>query len=173
MNKKILTITITLLALTILATPVLAVPTKGQKLPVSLKFTPVPSSGVPGEFRLTNGGIGQRRDGAIKYTVELSIDGATVPIVGESSADRPIVVYNILKHQRFTLHEIHVMSFSTEDGGFEGNALLKFTEFVSLSDYHIETHGTFHGTGAFEGQTIVAGYEGPQGGTWTGYILKP
>lgn len=152
--------------------PVIAEPTKGQKVPVTLKFTPIPSEATLGEFNLNNGNIGQRRGSSANYTVELSIDGA-VPIVGKSVAERPISVYNVIKHQSLAIHEIHVMYFSTEEGGFEGNALLQFTEYVSLSDYHIKAHGTFQGTGAFEEQTIVVSYEGPQGGTWTGYLLKP
>jgi hypothetical protein len=172
MNKKILLIAMVVFSVTLMATPVLAVPTQGQQLPVSLKFTPIPGEASPGEYNLNNGNIGQRRDGSQNYTVELSIDGAA-PIVGKSVAERPITVYNAIKHQSFTIHEIHVMYFFTEDSGFEGNALLQFTDFVSLSDYHIKAHGTFQGTGEFEGQTLVASYEGPQGGTWTGYLLKP
>jgi hypothetical protein len=175
MNKKTLLIAMVVFSVMVMAAPVLAVPTQGQKLPISLKFTNSATTN-PGTFNLNNGNIGQKRDSAGSYTVELSIDGAD-PIVGVSVTEVPISVYNMIKHQRFTIHEIHVMDFPTEDGGFEGNVLLRFTDVASLVpgafDYHLEAHGTFQGTGAFEGQTIVASYDGPAYGTWAGYLLKP
>lgn len=176
--KKVFLIAMVVIIVALMATPVLAVPEQGQKLPISLKFTATTTAdgihhvNVPGDFVLNEGSIGQRRDAVTSYKVELSIDGA-VAIVGFSIAERPVCVYNVIKHQRMIMHEIHVMDFSTEEGGFEGNALLQFTDYVSPSNFQIAAHGTFHGTGAFEGQTIVASYEGPAGGTWTGYILKP
>jgi len=175
-KKKVFLITVVVFSIALMATPVLAVPTQGQKLPVSLKFTPTTSAdginhiNIPGDFVLNDGSIGQRRDAVTSYKVELTIDED--PIVGYSIVERPVVVYNVIKHKCMTMHEIHVMDFSAEEGGFEGNALLKFTDYVSPASFHLEAHGTFHGTGDFEGQTIVASYEGPAGGTWTGYILK-
>ena len=148
MNKKVLLIAMVMFSVMLMVTPVLAVPTQGQKLPVSLKFTN-PATTNPGTIHKTNGDIGQKRDSAGSYAVELSIDGAD-PIVGVSMTEVPISVYNMIKHQCFTIHEIHIMAFPTEDGGFEGNVLLRFTDVVSLVpgafDYHLEAHGTFQGT---------------------------
>jgi hypothetical protein len=186
--KKVFLIGMVVFLVALMATPVIAVPTQVQKLPVLLKFTPLPASDPnyvsdAGESWTTNGNgnpeaatIKQWRDSVTSYKVELTIEGAD-PIVGYSVAERPVMVYNYLKHQRMAIHEIHVISFPTEDGGFEGNTLLELSDIVGFSpppgEYHIETHGTFHGTGAFEGQTIVASYSGDAGGTWLGYLSKP
>ncbi len=150
------------------ALPVMAAPTDGQKVAVTLKFTPV--GGPPGERWTTNGGVTQVRDAGLTYDIELSIDGGPA-IIGNSVAardamgKRPVMVL---------YHEHHVMWFPTEGGGFEGYDLLKITDMNSASDFTLQTHGVYQGTGAFEGQTLYLWRDkGPADPVWEGYLLKP
>jgi hypothetical protein len=162
------------LALTLLmlfaAAPATAGPTDGQKVAVTLKFTPVSGSSIPGDRWVTNGGVTQVRDSGVTYAIELNIDGSILS--GQSVAERDPVLGK--RPEMVIYHEYHIMSFPTAVGGFEGNALLKLTDFVSATVYTVQAHGVFQGTGAFEGQTLnLWRYEGLAGGVWEGYLLKP
>ena len=160
-----------LIMFTFSALPVMAEPTNGQKVAVTLKLTPVPETSIPGDRWVTNGGVTQLRDSGLTYALELAIDGA-LPIKGISIVVRDPALGK--RPEMVLYHEYHVMSFSTAGGGFEGNALLRLTDFVSSTVYTVQAHGVFQGTGEFEGQTLnLWRYEGPTGGVWEGYLLKP
>ena len=170
MNKKIIRLAITLLTVAILVTPVLAVPTQGQKVPITLQFNPEGNTG--GVTKVTPSGIRHWTNRDKVYSLIFSIDGAE-PIPG---LDNAISSYKWWTDDEGMgngiYHEFNVLTF--EGGTFEGNSKLKFTDFdYGTRTFNVEAHGVFHGTGVFEGQTIVAGYEGPSGGTWSGYLLKP
>ena len=172
MKKKFIVLSLGLLILFAFVAPVIAGPTNGQKVPVTLKFTVI--KGAPGERWDTNGNTSQRRDWRINYTVYLSIDGAA-PIVGKSVDVRDAMVFRGEKVGMEVYRQDTVMSFPTEGGTFEGNEMLLLTD-VNIGPpltFYLKAHAVFHGTGAFEGQTINADYDGPQGGVWTGYLLKP
>ena len=163
--------------LTLFALPVLqalAAPTNGQKVPVTIKFNAY--GNIPGERWDTNGGIIQRRDFTMFYHVSIIIDGAP-PLLGECVAMRDSM-FNT-KEMSNICREYYVVSFPSlpPEDTFEGNGLLLITDYNPGPPvtFNIMTHGLFHGTGAFEGQTINAGYSGPfpGGPGWTGYLLKP
>ena len=150
------------------ALPVMAEPAEGQKVGVTLKFTPV--SGPPGDRRTTNGGVTQVRDAGLTYAVELTIDGAQ-PIIGESFAARAAMGK---RPEMVLYHEHQVMYFPTEEGGFEGYDLLKLTDLQSATEFTLQAHGVYQGTGAFEGQTLnLWRTKGPANPVWEGYLLKP
>lgn len=152
--------------------PVVAEPSRGQKVPIVLKLKPVPGSAFPGEVRTTNGNVTQRRDAGLNYTAELSIDGAS-PIIGKVVAERGGMAI-VSKTGMMLMHETIVLFFPTEGGGFEGNAPCHYTDFVSLTSYSLDIHAVFHGTGAFEGQTINAWRSGGANSAgFIGYLLKP
>ncbi len=167
-RKSLIVIFTLVLFATCFALPVLAQPTEGQKVAVTLKFTPV--SGPPGDRRTTNGGVTQVRDAGLTFAVELTIDGAQ-PIIGESSAARDAMGK---RPEMVLYHEHQVMYFPTEEGGFEGNDLLKLTDLQSATEFTLQAHGVYQGTGAFEGQTLnLWRTKGPANPVWEGYLLKP
>jgi hypothetical protein len=171
LKKAILVFSIILLMIAAVIVPVLAVPTDGQKVPVILKFTPYKT--VNGDKWTTDGNITQRRDYTIYYHLSLSINGAT-PLIGECVAIRDSISAYTKVPGMAVYHEDYVMSFVKDEGGFEGNAMLMMTDYVSPTNFIMEAHGVFHGTGTFEGQTINAWrVEGLPGIDWTGYLLKP
>ena len=141
-----------------------------QKIPITIKFTPTTT--VNGIRNDTPGGIIQRDDYIQRYTVAFSIDGAA-PIAGIADGYRDSTFNPHIQSQ--VIREYDVISFTSMPGGtFEGNSLLLLTDYVANPlAWNVKTHGEFKGTGIFEGQTIVAGYDGPKGGTWEGYLLKP
>ncbi len=164
--------TIIIFALTLLvisfALPVMAEPTQGQKVPVTLKFTPI--SGPPGDRRTTDGDVTQVRDAGLKCALELVIDGAQ-PLIGESFATRDAMGK---RPEMVLYHEHQVMTFPTEEGGFEGYDLLKITDMQSATEFTLQAHGVYQGTGAFEGQTLnLWRTKGPANPVWEGYLLKP
>jgi hypothetical protein len=156
---------------TLLVGMVWAEPTEGQKVPVELTFTAAGSTTV--ESSKNNGGI-THASYLRNWIVALSIDGAP-PIIGEAVDAQRNVTGAYSKLGMGILHDEYVIWFATEGGGFEGNAILQITDWVSnTAPYDIMTHGVFQGTGAFEGQTLNVGVEkGPASLTWTGYLLKP
>ena len=167
--RKSLVIFALALLLTSFALPVIAAPTEGQKVTVTLKFTPV--GGPPGDRWTTNGGVTQVRDAGLTFNLELTIDGVATPIIGESVATRDAMGQ---RPEMVLYHEHHVMWFPTEGGGFEGYDLLKITDMKSGTDFTLQAHGVYQGTGAFEGQTLNLWRDkGPSNPVWEGYLLKP
>ena len=161
-----------MIALAILVTsfalPVMAQPNEGQKVAVTLKFTPV--GGPPGDRWTTNGGVTQVRDAELTYIVELTIDGAPA-IIGEAVAARDAMGK---RPEMVLYHEHQLMWFPTEGGGFEGYDLLKITDMKSATEFTLQAHGVYQGTDAFEGQTLNLWRDkGPANPVWEGYILKP
>jgi len=169
-NKKLVAAFGLLLLIAIVA-PVMAAPPGAQKVPITLKFIPVPSSAVTLERDVTPSGVTHSLLVGV-YNLQLRIDGGPI-ITGvctrtTNGTFNPYALVGI--HQ-----EEYVMTFTSMPGGtFEGEAGLKFYFTDSTrANWDMKTHGVFHGTGAFEGQMIIAGYDGPKGGTWSGYLLKP
>ena len=175
MKKKILGIIIVLLAVAMLATPVLAVPTKGQKVPITMKWAR--TSNMLLERNDTKGGI-SHRSLSQTWTVQLFIDGAEIPLEGTAVVIRET-------HMRHTkkggvdqiIIDHYDISFPTEEGGFEGNEHMLLTDYVSGPDgatFDVVLHALFHGTGEFEGQILNAGVDKGPGATmeWEGFILK-
>lgn len=175
MKKAVLAITVALMTAALLLTSlvgmVLADPTKGQKVPVEMTFAATGSTTV--ESTKNNGDI-THASYLRNWAVALSIDGAT-PIIGEIVNSERYVIGAYGKLGMGILHDEYVISFATELGGFEGRAILQITDWVSNTEpYNMMIHGVFHGTGAFEGQTLNVGVDkGPASLTWTGYLLKP
>lgn len=157
------------LLLTTFTLPVMAEPTDGQKVAVTLKFTPV--GGPSGDRWTTNGGVTQVRDAGLTFNLELTIDGVATPIIGESFAERDAMGK---RPEMVLYHEHHVMYFPTEGGGFEGYDLLKITDMKSGTEFTLQAHGVYQGTGAFEGQTLNLWRDkGQSNPVWEGYLLKP
>jgi hypothetical protein len=169
LKKAILVFTIILLMITPVIAPVFAAPPEEKKVPITLKFSPFKT--VNGEKNVLPSGITQRRDYTISYNLKFSIGGAA-PIDGLGIAVRDSMTNPI--ELLASYHEDNVLSFASLPGGtFEGNSEILLTEITSPTTFNVHAHGVFHGTGVFEGQTISAGYDGPAGGTWIGYLLKP
>ncbi|HLN44394.1 MAG TPA: hypothetical protein VK209_01665 [Candidatus Sulfotelmatobacter sp.] len=178
MKKTILMIIVASIALAMSATPligmVIADPAQGQKVPITLIWTQTQLTTI--ERNDTASGVSHRHI-HVWYNIQLTIDN-TATLSGTAFAERDNVVRppqdGFLYGDR-VLRDYYVLSFPSEGGGFEGNAILQLTDYTSLTVYNAMTHGLFHGTGAFEGQTINAGRDwGPAGqtATWTGYLLK-
>jgi len=166
----IVVLAVSLLTIIFAAMPVMADPIEGQKVAVTLKFTPVYGSDVPDYRWTTDGGVTQVRDGGCKYQLELVIDGAPA-IFGESVAARDALGK---RPEMVLYHEHQVMWFSAEGGGFEGYDLLRMTDFKSRTEFTLQAHGVYQGTGAFEGQTLNLWRDkGLQNPVWEGYLLKP
>ncbi len=68
-----------------------------------------------------------------------------------------------------------VWYFPSVNGGFEGNINNLFTDYDlgPPATYNLKVHTLLHGFGSFEGSTLQLSYDGPAGGDWTGYLLKP
>lgn len=178
MVKKVSVISTALMVVALLATllvgMVMADPTDGQKVPVVVTYTPIPGQQITIE-RFDTEGNTSHREISLNYTVRLFIGDAVTPLVGKVVGSRSAMWMHQKDGLHGILHDYYVFSFPTEGGGFEGNAILLFTDYVSSASYTVHMiHGVFHGTGTFEGQTLTAGRdEGPPSMTWTGYLLKP
>ncbi|HLN44393.1 MAG TPA: hypothetical protein VK209_01660 [Candidatus Sulfotelmatobacter sp.] len=173
MKKKIIGLGIMLFLLLPMLAPVLAASPGEQKVPITIKFLPV-GSATGGERWETPSGIIQRREATKVYNLQLSIDGG--PIITGSCTTALVDYMFSGSAQMQILREEYVMVFPSlsASGTFEGNAMLLLTDYVaSPLAFNVKAHGVFHGTGDFDGQTINAGYMGPRGGTWEGYLLKP
>jgi hypothetical protein len=158
-----------LLMLTIGVLPVLAEPTNGQKVPVKIKWA---ATGTTTLERNDSDGLSHR---ILKTTwnVQLFIDDAVTPLYGTAVSIRQ-VLYAYAKLQMAVYNDDYVISFPTEEGGFEGSAHLLLTDYAGGTNYNIQIHGLFHGTDAFEGQTLNVGVDkGPASFVWEGYLLKP
>ncbi|HLN44399.1 MAG TPA: hypothetical protein VK209_01690 [Candidatus Sulfotelmatobacter sp.] len=71
-------------------------------------------------------------------------------------------------------NDYYVVSFPIVGGGFEGNSHISLSNYVNATTYTALVHSLFHGTGAFEGQTLNVGVDrGPAANmVWEGYLLK-
>ena len=172
MNKASVVLLAFVLLILFVTVPVMAEPTNGQKVPCTITFTS-PHTIATGESHRTNGDVIQRRDYVVGFNVELDVYGAS-PIFGTAVVERDVGMANVPHNEMLLWHEKYVISFPTEEGGFEGTSLEHYSDFVSMSSYNLDIHFVLRGTGEFEGQTINAWRTGPAGpGGATGYLLKP
>ncbi len=169
MKKKILGIFGCLLFLVLLITPALASPTKGNKVAVTVTMvrTNGPGPGTPlSDNRFTGPVIHLHRLQTFDVTITFE-DASTLE--GTIDIERKIV--NV-KGSRIILTDYYVFTFDSEGGGFEGNGqvLLDLVNGLSLA------YGMYHGTGAFEGQTLNIGHGWESYvsavNPWYGYWLK-
>ena len=171
MNKKILVIFVALMAVAMLATPLVAMvtaePSQGQKVPVTLQWT---ATGTTTLERNDTDGLSHRLL-RTTWKVKLFIDGSTTPIEGTAVSIRH-VLWAYSKLQMAVYDEYYELSFPT--GGFEGNGHILLTDYAGGTNYDVRIHALFHGTGAYEGQTLNVGRDkGPASFEWEGYLLKP
>ena len=172
-NKKVLIIFVALMAMAALATPlvgmVTAEPTEGQKVPVTIQWTP---TGTTTLERNDTDGLSHRLL-RTTWNVKLFIDGSATPIDGTAVSIRH-VLYAYAKLQMAVYEEYYELTFPTEGGGFEGNGHILLTDYAGGTNYDVRIHALFHGTGAYEGQTLNVGRDkGPASFVWEGYLLKP
>ena len=166
MNKKVLVVTMTLLAVAMFVAPVMAEPTNGQKVPATLIPGPAVGGAPPERMWITNGDIQQIRGRQVDYfPITLTI-GSDVYTNGYSY-NFVNSVFN-LKTMVVNTRGLAVWTFAGI-GGFEGNLEMK----LSAIDGSYSIHGVLRGFGNFEGQTLMLSYDGPPvGAVWTGYCLK-
>ena len=131
MNKKILGVALAVLFVAMLATPAMAVPTKGQKVPVTMEWASVDGTRVTVESHDSTDGLSHRIL-TQKWTVNLFIDGSLTPLEGTADSVRH-VLFAFGKLQKAVYYDEYIISFPSEDGGFEGGAHLLLT----LSLIHI------------------------------------
>ncbi len=175
MNKKVLVIFVALMAVVMLATPlvgmVTAEPTEGQKVPVTLKWANVgPTTTITHDVK----GNVSHRVMTQNWKVNITIGDAVTPIQGTAVGERQtLYIYGRKLHGVDQVANDHYV-ISLPDGGFEGNCHILITDWNSTSrTYNVHLHALFHGTGAYEGQTLNVWQIGP--GTnflWEGYLLK-
>jgi hypothetical protein len=171
LKNKVFVAAIALLVVAILVTPAMANPTAGQKVPAQM-FTLGGGPMVPGEYRMTNGGILQvRGEQQIIYNI-LFIGSEDYDVYSSNVWDG---VYNfkigLLIHN---YDAVWYIPGEGSDSGFSGNVEAKIYGFDPISGTYsrITVHSVTQGFGDFEGQTLMLSYDGPPGGVWTGYCLK-
>ncbi len=163
------------------------------KEPITLKFIEVQGSATGGEQTIINY-VSHWTDREKSYNLEFRIDcGAVIYGVDKAissyywwTEDNGVIIPYATKTPNslgFGIYiEYNVLAFEGMDGTFVGVSSLKITNYhyppVPQTDpptpptFNIETSGIFYGTGVFEGKKIVASYDGPQGGTWNGYLIE-
>ncbi len=170
MNKKILGVFIGLLAIAMLAIPVYASPTKGQKVPITIRWTLVPGGYLGSNYT----GIVEHRHALGTWNVTLAIDGGAT-YNGTFAAVREVLIVPKKDGNNILWRERGEMWFPSAGGGFEGNFCVLMDGVGNPLEMRAKAHGLLQGYGAFEGQTINAGHHwvglGPI--VWTGYLLKP
>lgn len=172
MNKKVLGIAVVLLAVAMLATPVMADPTKGQKVPATLRFGD--SSTEPGTAKPA----GNTMHGQTTVTWEIAIDIDGVPThTGTAFAERYSVQVAVEgKMTNIILKEVYTIEINEEDGGFVGSVQILMRIFPGMPPSIFgKAHALLVGYGAFEGQTLNVGHpwDSFSGIAWDGYLLKP
>jgi hypothetical protein len=171
LSNKVLVIAVALLAVAILGTPVIADPTMGQKVPAQM-ITIGGEPKVPGEYRLTNGGILQvRGEKQVIYNI-LFIGSEDYNVYSSNIWD---AVYNF--KTGMIIHHYNAVWYIPDeesDSGFFGNVEVKIYGFdlVSGTYSRMTVHSVTQGFGDFEGQTLMLSYDGPGAGAWIGYCLK-
>ncbi len=172
--KKVAVFTLALTMLMMSAiVPVLAAPTTGEnKVPVRLVWAPVAGSSTTIEIHYSDGL--SHRVITNRWNLKLYIGDAVTPIVGTATCTRYVLYAFDKEPQMGVYHDEYVLSFPSLGGGFEGTAQFRIYDFVSSSNYNIQVHAVFQGTGDCEGQTLNAGVDrGPANLQWEGYLLKP
>jgi hypothetical protein len=175
LKNKFLVIAVALMAVAMLTIPVMAEPTKGKKAAITLTFTFMGAETIE-EPKLSDGVL--HTHVYHYFAVELAIDDGPT-YYGTAVTDRKMLFVSQEK-ANLLMRDNYVFSFPDQQGGFEGNAMVLLDGVVTepfLSWEMGKAHALFKGTGAFEGQTINAGYHWgppqPPTITWGGYLLKP
>lgn len=200
MNKKIMITTVAIIVVLMLLVPTVSAcgdrnrcghrekrcENRFEKEPITLKFIAVPGSTTGGEQTIIHD-VSHWTNRVKVYNLEFSIDGGDL-IYGVDNAissyywwtmDNGVIIPYADMNPDTSLgfgiyREYNMLTFEGMDGTFVGFSYLKITNYhyTVPPTFHIEASGVFYGTGVFEGQKIVASYEGSQGGTWTGYLIK-
>ncbi len=173
--KKVAVVVLTLALLTMLfaVLPAMAAAPEEKKVPAKVTFAVTSNKLVE---NITTDGNVSHRIYLQNWTVKLFIGDAETPIEGTAIVNRD-TDYRYVKPGEVNqvINDQYVISFPTENGGFEGHSHSIITDWVaSTRTYNIRVHVLLHGTGAFEGQTLNAWQNGA--GTtplWEGYLLKP
>jgi len=177
MNKKVLGITVFLMAVAMLATPIMgtamADPTKGQKVTASVTFIPPPSIPNMGDPWWTESGVFHGKGRTEAYSAILVIDGtpcdAFVIMVSQVGTWNP-------QQETMIMHSNDIVYIPSEGSsdGFSGMGAMKFYGYSWITHMWAsqKVRHIWHGFGSFEGQTLMLSYEGPRGPTMTGYCLK-
>jgi hypothetical protein len=177
MNKKVLGIAVLLLAVAILATPfsakVKADKTDGQWVPLSSIITGPPSI-LPGEIWVTDGGIIQIRGQQLSFTALTTIGGTTYPVYVNAVFDATFNPKTGVFNTR--IDNVWYIGGQGSPNGFAGNTEAKYFGVTTLppatSASWLTEHMLLQGFGSFEGQVIIASYDGPPPfSTLTGYCL--
>jgi hypothetical protein len=168
MNKKVMATVAVLMAVAILATPVMATP--AERIDVTIMHT----QGLPSnpEGKTTNSGIWQARERTWEISVTINIPDET-PLTG--------TIYNVMNTRYFSARDKTIdvsnalLEISTGDT-FEG--VMKFTWvglYTNPFTAEIEMNGVLHGTGVYQGQTLMITCAGPVIGSlpWEGVLIRP
>jgi hypothetical protein len=177
-KKKILGVFASFLFLLILITPALASPTKGNKVGITLTWT------ATNFVYLDAKEVGNTMHFHINYywNVTLAIDDNGPKINGTAITDRYMTGVLQKDGGRLVVADYTEFSFPDDEGGFKGNSAIMMIGYIPIEPpvwQKSKAHGLFHGTGAFEGQTINAGNHWipfdplAESHVWYGYLLKP
>jgi hypothetical protein len=172
MKKTILIFALSLLLIGTFISPVLAAPPEEQKVPVRIVWAPVAGSSSTIENRPSDG-LSHRLI-TNRWTLQLYIGDSLTPLSGTATCTR-YVLYAFLKEPQMGVYQDdYVITFASQGGGFVGRAHFMIFDYVSSTNYNVDSHALFQGTGAFEGQTLNVGVErGFMNLQWEGYLLKP
>jgi hypothetical protein len=142
--------------------PVFAEP--AQKIPITMVHA---GSTVITETRQTNGGI-FHYEGIRTGTCTLNIQGQA-PLVGTYSESVHEVVNT--KTGEVVIQNFAVLTFA--GGSFEGMKQNRVSSSGPTTITALDQHAVLHGTGIFEGQTLMVSQEAPPfPPIYTGFLLK-
>jgi ABC-type proline/glycine betaine transport system substrate-binding protein len=150
--------------------PAMADPTNGQKVEITLTWTP---GSYTYSTHITGPIIHRHLEYNWKVTLTFVDDGTTY--VGTAFTERDVTIIPDDTGTKRTYQDYYTIDFPDQEGGFEGNAVLIVQNYGTSSATQM-IHGLFKGTGQLEGQTINAGVLpwGPLSSfVWEGYLLKP
>ncbi len=171
MNKKLIVISVVLMAAAMLANPVMA---KTEKVAASMAL--VVSDELPADYRvLPNGEILQGRGGGLGFLLSLEIGNSLHTGVLTT-------IYNDMVNLKTHVDNVHHEAVLTLDGseanGFAGIIQSRVTQIFNSPDDIWETDRcALQGFGIYKGQTLVLSYDGlwpfaTGSMTWIGYCLK-
>jgi len=173
MNRKLILISVmVLLMVAPMVVPVLAAPDNSKnKDPVRIIWAPVAGSSKTIEINYSDGV--SHRIITNKWTLQYFIGDSVTPILGTADCTRNILYAFGKEPQMGVYQDEYVISFPSLAGGFEGTAQFRIYDYVSSTNYNIQVHALFKGTGDCEGQTLNVGVDrGFMNLQWEGYLLK-
>jgi hypothetical protein len=97
------------------------------------------------------------------YDITITITGELAPLTGIAIIERNFVRLPQKDGYKIIFQDRYVFTFSSEGGGFEGNGNL----IIEVGWAQSKAYGLFHGTGAYEGQTLNIGH------TWASFVGTP